>query len=141
MCICRDHPRLRGEHADTAHYIKPIRGSPPPTRGTPLSTFLKSFSLRITPAYAGNTTKPEQLFGLVEDHPRLRGEHAISSGEYVPLVGSPPPTRGTRLTPSSCKYSFRITPAYAGNTCMLVQCYRLNRDHPRLRGEHSNKIP
>ena len=50
-----DHPRLRGEHL----YSKVSRlcspGSPPPTRGTPISASLICSRAGITPAYAGNT--------------------------------------------------------------------------------------
>ena len=53
----RDHPRLRGEHDDLQKYFNCTIGSPPPTRGTP-DKFKKKFPRsRITPAYAGNTTK------------------------------------------------------------------------------------
>ncbi len=30
----------------------------------------------------------------------------------------------------------RIIPAFAGSTKLLMSCYLLVRDHPRIRGEH-----
>ena len=53
--ICRDHPRLRGEHQYPHHSYAPELGSPPPTRGTPGDAQKELASMRITPAYAGNT--------------------------------------------------------------------------------------
>ena len=71
------------------------------------------------------------------DHPRLRGEHREGK-RFNPLaLGSPPPTRGT---PKKIKKSIednRITPAYAGNTNYVIKGLRNNKDHPRLRGEHT----
>ena len=36
-CFCRDHPRLRGEHCSQTVCKEFRAGSPPPTRGTPLT--------------------------------------------------------------------------------------------------------
>ena len=58
--------------------------------------------------------------------------------QYCPL-GSPPPTRGTRLVQVSEKGGERITPAYAGNTSISSMLLNLLGDHPRLRGEHADK--
>ena len=74
MCS-RDHPRLRGEHGFQAPYFRKLRGSPPLTRGTLNALGNKSYNLRITPAYAGNTYT------------------LLYSGHL--LLGSPPLTRGT----------------------------------------------
>ena len=91
----------------------------------------------ITPAYAGNTVELWEKGNATEDHPRLRGEHVLSSKGTGEQLGSPPPTRGTPppviATPAACG----ITPAYAGNTFSKHLFARVNQDHPRLRGEHS----
>ncbi len=50
-------------------------GSPPPTRGTLLKKMLDDEDSRITPAYAGNTKKKMNQRPILQDHPRLRGEH------------------------------------------------------------------
>ena len=50
-----DHPRLRGEHTPKAIEVLSLRGSPPPTRGTPDMVPYSCSIFRITPAYAGNT--------------------------------------------------------------------------------------
>ena len=50
--------------------------------------------------------------------------------------GSPPPTRGTLVNPKQLKAVLRITPAYAGNTKLESVIDVVDKDHPRLRGEH-----
>ena len=36
-------------------------------------------------------------------------------------------------------FSYRITPAYAGNTSSLYNSFVFYQDHPRIRGEHLEK--
>ena len=93
---------------------------------------------RITPAYAGNTSKTGDLMPRDWDHPRVCGKY-----EY--------PTSYTLL-------STRITPAYAGNTHLLAHKTQMNlgspprmreipalkpllhlyqRDHPRVCGKYN----
>ena len=111
-------------------------GSPPPTRGTlKINTLIDEFT-RITPAYAGNTLFLSLKNFLIEDHPRLRGEHNHVVNDTKECAGSPPPTRGTRNGDIETGQVYRITPAYAGNTNGGMVCIKRYRDHPRLRGEH-----
>ena len=112
-------------------------GSPPPTRGTRKSHRIPAVLLRITPAYAGNTLKYFFRFIYCQDHPRLRGEHLRVKGILLRLIGSPPPTRGTRFWLNNTPSNFGITPASAGNTHKYSQSCLCSWDHPRLRGEHS----
>ena len=51
-----DHPRLRGEYAIRKNMTTVQRGSPPPTRGILIKLWKMEKYIRITPAYAGNTT-------------------------------------------------------------------------------------
>ena len=76
------------------------------------------------------------LLPLDQDHPRLRGEHGQRSYYNIPCAGSPPPTRGTRRYLLLRFGHAGITPAYAGNTRVLVSIAARAEDHPRLRGEH-----
>ncbi len=71
------------------------------------------------------------------DHPRLRGEHDACEWLFEPASGSSPPTRGARTRVTRCHEISRIIPAYAGSTSRVPPRATLNRDHPRLRGEHS----
>ena len=135
----QDHPRLRGEHLKLLSSPAISKGSPPPTRGTPLCSLSKSIIARITPAYAGNTVAPSAVATIKWDHPRLRGEHTETALEAKADMGSPPPTRGTPCPLPVTLVVFGITPAYAGNTQIYVLFGLESRDHPRLRGEHSCK--
>ena len=111
-------------------------GSPPPTRGTLRPKNSAIAGRRITPAYAGNTSKNLLANPDLQDHPRLRGEHDGFKIFYALNVGSPPPTRGTPQSKKFIKAIRGITPAYAGNTRGIVVKIPNGQDHPRLRGEH-----
>ena len=153
----RDHPRIRGEHCDSAPSSARRAGSSPHTRGAPPTRFSGRPPLRIIPAYAGSTQ--EGLVGILgaADHPRIRGEHVEAPVGSEQVDGSSPHTRGAR---TSCLLSVRglgIIPAYAGSTFrgsggnvpyagssphtrgarfgkLLSKVW--NVDHPRIRGEH-----
>ena len=75
----------------------------------------------------------------MEDHPRLRGEHAKASICLKIDVGLPPPTGGTLSSISRNVNCIRITPAYAGNTQHHLHLPLHEWDHPRLRGEHGRE--
>ena len=95
----------------------------------------------ITPAHAGNTCLIIEWDGLSEDHPRSRGEHLyMLPGERF-KSGSPPLTRGTRTGERAFPGQARITPAHAGNTCLIIEWDGLSEDHPRSRGEHCPVSP
>ena len=111
-----DHPRLRGEHRETATELRTGR--------------------RIIPACAGNTRRASRSAARSPDHPRLRGEHTALSGSTAANLGSSPLARGTLPTLTGCFRSGRIIPACAGNTAVAPGPGRASRDHPRLRGEH-----
>ena len=95
-------------------------GSPPPTRGTLYGEDEKYIYSGITPAYAGNTEKKTEIVITAEDHPRLRGEHLLLSDNPNLFWGSPPPTRGTHIENDVKGLYEGITPAYAGNTYILL---------------------
>ena len=112
----RDHPRIRGEHVQTAISTYWEYGSPPHTRGTLIEAIDMILSDRITPAYAGNTKYLLVPPKMSQDHPRIRGEHLHFYSLLTLLLGSPPHTRGTPDVYLYVKKGFGITPAYAGNT-------------------------
>ena len=95
--VSSDHPRARGEHATTTAGVAHGDGSSPRTRGTPAAQGAPLRSGRIIPAHAGNTTPSRPTPSPMADHPRARGEHALTSRPGVYSVGSSPRTRGTRL--------------------------------------------
>ncbi len=93
-----------------------IRGSPPHLRGTQEWVGRATVSARITPAPAGNTTRPGMALSASEDHPRTCGEHGARACKKRSFVG--------------------ITPAPAGNTILISSMNLLAEDHPRTCGEH-----
>ena len=86
-------------------------------RGTLPLIFDGTVIFRITPAYAGNTPMCNGKISLFQDHPRLCGEHIMTSVFDAFPSGSPPPMRGTPLDGVPVSLDQGITPAYAGNTC------------------------
>ena len=90
----------------------------------------------IIPACAGSTAT--RVFGrfMIEDHPRLRGEHGMSVSNNARSQGSSPPARGALPALSLLELLRRIIPACAGSTAMSRISSASSPDHPRLRGEH-----
>ena len=138
--LIRDHPRLRGEHVTRGHPKRTRRGSSPLTRGTPHIGQIIPMSHGIIPAYAGNTETRISSRAIAGDHPRLRGEHPTSTCPPAEPTGSSPLTRGTLSGWQEMRRDQRIIPAYAGNTIYDLPMRDIKRDHPRLRGEHTNAI-
>ena len=136
-----DHPRLRGEHSHISVMTAHGCGSSPPTRGARTPCAPKVPGHRIIHAYAGSTRSPGPPPAQPTDHPRLRGEHRQCSIRHFPQRGSSPPTRGARSDAGTSFKSMRIIPAYAGSTTGRSAKNLRQTDHPRLRGEHSARLP
>ena len=137
----RDHPRLRGEYFHSSQALRANGGSPPLARGIRFWFWDPKEETRITPACAGNTGYKKFCPQRAEDHPRLRGEYKTQI-QFVKLeLGSPPLARGIQKSKNHVCISSRITPACAGNTFFLHILSFSSKDHPRLRGEYTKKIP
>ena len=136
-----DHPRIRGEHPDRAVRMVLILGSSPHPRGTPIVYRGATEKPRIIPASAGNTFVSEAFKCLMGDHPRIRGEHSVYDILFWFSRGSSPHPRGTPLSFSIVNDGDGIIPASAGNTPVYFSSAPSRRDHPRIRGEHTKKIP
>ena len=82
---------------------------------------LRPWFFFVSPAYAGKS-------------------HSYLNSTFLNL-GSPPRMRGKVL--QWCREDFfsGITPAYAGKSSFLSGCTRIPRDHPRVCGEKTKKIP
>ena len=132
----RDHPRVCGEHLTAEHFTHGTLGSSPRMRGTPVISSTNTLTMRIIPAYAGNTCRHHQKHQHVWDHPRVCGEHLSHSKSQTAFSGSSPRMRGTPGVRPARKPAIRIIPAYAGNTQTDHQWSARNRDHPRVCGEH-----
>ena len=83
-------------------------------RGKASSGIKDSFSIGITPAYAGKRVVIYPKLPKMQDHPRLCGEKGLCSDKIIFRRGSPPPMRGKDVENKIFSYSNRITPAYAG---------------------------
>ncbi len=134
--------------------------TPPHTWGTLPCLRQVCHAPGITPAYAGNTAESIPWSVRERDHPRIRGEHRYVRHRYPRWPGSPPHTRGTLpclrqvchapgITPAyagtpspviDSLYSRRITLAYAGNTSAHRWHPTPYWDHPRIRGEHCQRL-
>ena len=134
--ISRDHPRIRGEHADGRTGFAIMRGSSPHTRGARPSHLNLAMASRIIPAYAGSTEARSNDVRGRRDHPRIRGEHSPVEPSYSKHEGSSPHTRGARSESLYQPDAGGIIPAYAGSTRPSARGRHRRTDHPRIRGEH-----
>ena len=131
---------MRGEHSRCWCCPHRAWGSSPHARGT-LNMDKTNFRGRgIIPACAGNTCATVCVRLGYGDHPRMRGEHILSSFFIFGVSGSSPHARGTLHIVSVAQDRRGIIPACAGNT----HCCKTSRsrawDHPRMRGEHPYRI-
>ena len=136
-----DHPRVCGEKTGTAWRWLMVTGSPPRMRGKAQRLLNHSDPLRITPAYAG-----KRLAGLLEDireqdHPRVCGEKSPRGHCLCYPIGSPPRMRGKASFFRCLCPGDGITPAYAGKSPASHRTFSKTRDHPRVCGEKTKKIP
>ncbi len=131
-----DHPRIRGEHGLSDCIIERREGSSPHTRGAHNLRNVHCRTSGIIPAYAGSTSTCINSPFILRDHPRIRGEHTAVSAGGSRVWGSSPHTRGAP-PPPHFQLTYRgIIPAYAGSTRIDSDLWLLQRDHPRIRGEH-----
>ena len=70
-----DHPRICGEHVQTADCEGVQAGSSPHMRGTHRHFHRQGIGIGIIPAYAGNTFRISPPLPRRGDHPRICGEH------------------------------------------------------------------
>ena len=92
------------------------RGSSPHARGARGWGSTPAPPSGIIPACAGSTSPGSRASCRTEDHPRMRGEHAIHSFRDVYQQGSSPHARGALDTTSTVDGNAGIIPACAGST-------------------------
>ena len=132
----RDHPRVCGEHDIAWCSLRRSAGSSPRMRGTRDCLWSQRRPPGIIPAYAGNTMVPSPTWKIWRDHPRVCGEHFRTACGVRCGMGSSPRMRGTRSLWMMMVGSWRIIPAYAGNTILSSPMMGFKWDHPRVCGEH-----
>ena len=135
-----DHPRMCGEHGVLTSCIPLSSGSSPHVRGAQVRAVVIDVFIGIIPACAGSTETRNFVRFSNGDHPRMCGEHN-EGVEYRTLPpGSSPHVRGAHIWNCGIKRALGIIPACAGSTRDIhVRC-QLDRDHPRMCGEHTSKI-
>ena len=133
--LMQDHPRMCGEKGLVSPMIRERLGSPPHVRGKVVLRQVAGAPTGITPACAGKSLSTASIMACCRDHPRVCGEKAYSKVIAGSLWGSPPRMRGKGRNFSSCVCPDRITPAYAGKSCIFGYCACVCGDHPRMCGE------
>ena len=132
---CRDHPRVCGEKVPAIRRFAQIMGSPPRMRGKGRAARLHHLIDGITPAYAGKSPVCCPAHRFLWDHPRVCGEKC-SVKDFVNIdLGSPPHMRGKAEQAALGALERRITPAYAGKSCLHSRVCCCVWDHPRICGE------
>ena len=107
-----------------------------------VSVFLRSEDPNgITPAYAGKRYKGPETEEEYEDHPRVCGEKYEFFAFARHFVGSPPRMRGKGISHCFGSSKVWITPAYAGKSTPVRVAKTPYKDHPRVCGEKTKKIP
>ena len=135
-----DHPRVRGEHRRRSATYVLSRGSSPRARGARCHSGFRHPERGIIPACAGSTSPSSGSCSPPRDHPRVRGEHAVPEVTSIPNSGSSPRARGARDPPPPGWLPTGIIPACAGSTAGRAVRGLATRDHPRVRGEHSQSV-
>ena len=137
----RDHPRVCGEKTSLTFTACSPMGSPPRMRGKGQSLPRDHPQSGITPAYAGKSSAVPQMPAAVRDHPRVCGEKVRAGALVCHKPGSPPRMRGKGPWVSVSDVPVGITPAYAGKRLSSLVILMNLRDHPRVCGEKTKKIP
>ena len=75
----RDHPRVCGEHLEVRLAGSAREGSSPRMRGAPVGSQRGIPQWGIIPAYAGSTARRPSARPQGWDHPRVCGEHLVTS--------------------------------------------------------------
>ena len=135
------HPRSRGEHIGDVDNAGTHLGSSPLARGTQHLAFVAFHWSGLIPARAGNTCWLIVHRRKPRAHPRSRGEHGDLITDRWTLQGSSPLARGTREPIVSVMAVCGLIPARAGNTMCSTSTKRVERAHPRSRGEHIYLLP
>ncbi len=130
---------MRGEKVAAMSRISATAGSSPLARGKVICRHACGFIRRIIPACAGKSGLCEPRHERNRDHPRLRGEKPRRLAPLYREAGSSPLARGKEEVPAAEPTIAGIIPACAGKSRRFERRGKLDRDHPRLRGEKSRR--
>ena len=155
------HPRVRGEHCRSGVTARRRSGSSPRARGTRHHWLQRRRIGRFIPACAGNTVEAVTRAARRPVHPRVRGEHGHSANPFARMAVHPrvrgehgrqsrlarwhsrfiPACAGnTRPASPRRRRLDRFIPACAGNTSRSPAQRHAATVHPRVRGEHADRL-
>ena len=141
VCRCGITPAYAGKSVAKCGAVEEV-GDHPRICGEKYSgLFEQQNDAGITPAYAGK--RHDELGRRLEgqDHPRVCGEKFRAYAKIWNEWGSPPRMRGKVIPCLLSLNHERITPAYAGKRHSAMHPEMFCRDHPRVCGEKTKKIP
>ena len=141
LLSCWDHPRVCGEKRPRKSWRSISKGSPPRVRGKEGQTSKTAFRYGITPACAGKRSGVRWYMNISKDHPRVCGEKQDRFSRRGGLKGSPPRVRGKAVRYGDSRKRQGITPACAGKRVHIILTGTDVKDHPRVCGEKTKKIP
>ena len=126
-----------GEHLHGFEHVGWNQGSSPHVRGALPSRLCRVHSSGIIPACAGSTHASRISVPSSWDHPRMCGEHMLMDALFPQTPGSSPHVRGAQSWHTTHYAKSGIIPACAGSTYDRLTILGMNRDHPRMCGEHT----
>ena len=85
---------MRGVHVAAHFFFTAVKGSSPHARGPQGFHDLCCVVQGIIPACAGSTLVGRGEIKVKQDHPRMRGVHAVGSSLISAKIGSSPHARG-----------------------------------------------
>ena len=135
VAVNGDHPRVGGEKHLSGTTDNRPQGSPPHGRGKDHTGDKAACLDRITPAWAGKSSRAPWAIFPARDHPRVGGEKFTAYAKIWNEWGSPPRGRGKAPHAVSCASWVWITPAWAGKRVRKPSCWLSVEDHPRVGGE------
>ena len=136
VCTCWEHPRVRGENTVTWEGVNGIPGTSPRARGKRLGEWHTPIDTGNIPACAGKTNHGRRRKSYNTEHPRVRGENAMSISPKATEKGTSPRARGKQEPCTLTNNYMRNIPACAGKTRLVSIVLGHEAEHPRVRGEN-----
>ena len=133
----REHPRMRGDHCFISCCALSITGTSPHARGPHEIRILGEVHRGNIPACAGTTQPSGRRARWSREHPRMRGDHTLLDCDTVIDAGTSPHARGPLVCRLPPVVAVGNIPACAGTTSTATPTRSGEREHPRMRGDHS----
>ena len=132
----QDHTRVCGKNVWLSTCCQYTMGSHPRVREKRPVLSTNTVCSRITPACAGKTSTQRFFQHPSRDHTRVCGKNRRRRRRNAYERGSPPRVREKQGELMAQKPDGRITPACAGKTMEIIECFSNIQDHPRVCGKN-----